>query len=335
MNTNGILALRFAVLLLVTFPGISAIGQTTAGEVVVRVDDTSGSHCIDATTEKVTVFVRRVFVEKSGNWFTEDKKAGVLVRSQITGDKTTNQSKEQVDVQVPSVSMVSIKTDPRGRVSLGLEYPVASGLALKQSDTLTKTMDLYVNLAKAKGRTTFGSILDLAGQALTQLPIPPNPYTQASSKFLKFANSAIDSSIKNDENDQIAHVGLQFNEGAETDLKKCESAGNERTGAIAVLRSVGVNGAQLIPVTNTESQFCFRYSSGSTYELLAAKKNGDGTCPSPQFFAGVSNDYVMLLISAQPIPKAGKSVVTPDVALNEARSRCELQKLPAAACGLP
>lgn len=303
------------------------------GDVVVRVDDTSGTHCIDATAEKVTLFVRRVFTEKNKGWFTEDNRAGVLVRSQLSADVSSGQSTQQATVQVPAVDMVSVKDDQKGRVSLALEYAVASGFVLKQKDTVTKDIELYVNLAKTKDKTTFGDVLELAGKALNQLPIPSNPYTQAGSKFLKFANDAVDSSISKTNDDQIAHIGLLFYEGSEPDIKKCESGGYERTGAIAVLRSVGVQGAQLIPMTNTDRDFCFRYSSGSTYELLAAKRNSDGNCPAPNAFSGVPNDYVMLLISAQPVPKA-KSVLTSKEALDEATSRCNSQHLSLAACGL-
>lgn len=87
-------------------------------------------------------------------------------------------------------------------------------------------------------------------------------------------------------------------------------------------------------MTDTEKHYCFRYSSGSTFELLAAPKKPDGSCPDPSAYSGVPNDYVMLLISAEPVPKAGKSVVSPDDAHKEAQARCDLQKLPQAACGL-
>ncbi len=321
--------------LLVSVLGTKGYAQT-AGQAVVRVDDTAGTHCIDASTERITIFVRRVFVEKEGNWFTADNKAGVLVQSQLAGETTNkNDEKQPADSQVPAVNMVSVKHDKKGRTSLALEYPVASGLALKQTDTVTRSVTLDIFLAKARGRNTFGSILDLAGQALNQVPIPPNPYTQTGGKFLKFANSAIDSSLKEGENDRIAHIGLQFNEGQQKDISACKSAGNERTGAIAVLRATGLRGATLIPVDDTERLYCFRYSSDSTFELLAAKKNPDGTCPSPQAFAGVSNDYVLLLLSAQPTATVGsKSVVTSDEALQEAKDRCKLQKLPTRACGI-
>ena len=191
------------------------------GDVVVRVDDTSGSHCIDADTEKITVFVRRVFTEKHSGLFTQDNKAGVLVRSQLVANSTDQNKAEPSNVQVPSVDMVSVKDDQKGRVSLALEYAIASDFVLSQGNNVTKTMDIYMNLAKSKGKSTFGEVLDLAGQALNQVSLPQNPYTQAGSKFLKFANSAIDTNIKADNDDQIAHIGLlQFKEGEESNLAK-------------------------------------------------------------------------------------------------------------------
>src|SRR5215475_7380638 len=63
----------FSCLFLLLLPNPRAHGQDATGEVIVRVDDTSGSHCIDADTEKITVFLRRVFTHKSRGLFTEDK----------------------------------------------------------------------------------------------------------------------------------------------------------------------------------------------------------------------------------------------------------------------
>lgn len=197
MKTIKKLSLPSGLLLLVGLMPATGFCQNTTGQVVVRVDDTSGTHCIDAETEKVTLFVRRVFVEKNAGWFTKDKQAGVLVRSQLTGITTTSEGSQQASVTVPAVDMMSVDEDQKGRVSLALEYAVASGFALKQNNTLTNTIDLYINMAKAKGKSTFGDVLDLAGKALSQVPIPPNPYTQIGSKILTFANNAVESGITN------------------------------------------------------------------------------------------------------------------------------------------
>lgn len=58
------------------------------GSVVVRIDDPSGTHCIDSTTEQITVYLGRAFVEKKSGTFTEDNKAGVLVRTSLAATDT-------------------------------------------------------------------------------------------------------------------------------------------------------------------------------------------------------------------------------------------------------
>lgn len=53
---------KLMVFLAVSFCAQTALAQ--GGAVIVRVDDPFGSHCIDATTEAITVHVRRVFTQK-------------------------------------------------------------------------------------------------------------------------------------------------------------------------------------------------------------------------------------------------------------------------------
>src|SRR5262249_27858682 len=144
-------------------------------------------------------------------------------------------------------------------------------------------------------------------------------------------------SIANDQDEQIAHIAMKFHDRKEDDVARCAAAGNERTGAIAVVRSSGAAGPDpLIPMTNTQQQYCFSYSSQSTYELLAAKRNPDGSCPAPPAFRGVSNDYVMLLISADTVAKPGKGGSFASAAgktRSESADRCRRFKLDAPACG--
>jgi hypothetical protein len=323
------------------FPGI----VFAQGAVVVRVNDPFGSHCIDATTDEVTIHFRRLFTEKTQGLFTEDRRAGVLVTAKVTGrgPNATN------DVQVPSVNLLSVEDEPRGRVSVPLEYQIASSFALHQDELVTTNIQLSISLAKTRGRNTFGEILDLAGKALAKLPIPPNPYVGAANKFLQFANDAINDTSNKQLNVPFAEVSLSFNKGQEPDLAKCKSAGNERTGAFAVLLARGAPNSELVPVTNTDQLYCFSYSSSNTYELLAANKSG-GVCPSNEnAYQAVNNDYVMFLISAHPrdlgtykgpATSKGPASKEPDKGLatwrqlEESRERCMVFGLPPQACGI-
>jgi hypothetical protein len=305
------------------------------GKVVVRVDDSSGSHCIDATAERITVFVRRVFVERRNGLFTQDNKAGVLVRTKLQA-RTTDENHGDASVQVPSVDLVSVKDDAFGRVSLALEYAVASDFELRQGDNLTTVMDVYLDLAKARGRNGFGDVLDLAGAALQQVTLPGNLFAQIGSKFLKFANEAVDTTIKAGTTEEIAHVSSSFKRGNEPNLDRCKAQGYERTGVIAALLSTGAAGQPLVPTTNTERDYCFRYSSDNTYELLAARRGAEGSCPAAPAFSAVMNDYVMLLLSAESSGKAGKGAPPPlgiEPVRSESARRCAELGLDKSACG--
>jgi hypothetical protein len=300
------------------------------GKVVVRVDDPVATHCIDATAEDVTIYVRRIFTEKQKNGiFTKENTAGVLVQATLNGDNNG----QQQTVKVPSVDLVSVADEKPGRISLPLEYQIASYFKLRQDTTITSDMNIAIQFAKTQGRNAFGDVLNLAGKALDKVSIPGNPYTQTASKFLQFANSAIDDTTSKKQSVPFANVALAFNKGPQPNIQACESAGKERTGAVAVLLSAGLPNSALVPMTNTDETYCFKYSSGSTYELLAAKKVG-GSCPKDAAaFSGVNNDYVMFLISASPTAKSAGGPELPEV--TESRNRCHNAGLPAEACGVP
>jgi len=300
------------------------------GKAIVRVEDPSGSHCIDAEKEDVTIHLRRIFIEKVKDFFTEDSRAGVLVTAKLTG-RTKGPS---VSVQTPSVTLVSIKDEKAGRISLPLEYEIASELSLKQDEIVTTNISLAISLAKREGETSFGKIVDVAGKALSKLPIPNNPYVDATNKFLNFANDAIGAATANGEEFPIAEIALSFQRGREMDLEKCRGAGHERTGVVAVLLSSGEKGGKLIPTVDTDRQYCFKYSSTNTYELLAAQRVG-GSCPSDAgAYSGVLNDYIMFFISANPNANGFSIQSQKQEALAESRRRCNSAKLEPQACGL-
>jgi hypothetical protein len=301
------------------------------GNVVVRIDDPFGSHCIDATKEQITVFLRRVFTEKKDGLFFDQNKAGVLVRTTVKGDDGAGNSPT---VQVPSVDIVSVKDEANGRVSLALEYPVAADLPLAQGNTVTQFLSLVVNQSKPKSKSAFGNVLEIAGGALGQSILPSNPYTIAANKLLKFANDTIDKSISADNQEEIAQIGLKFMRGSEPDLDKCSSSGNERTGALLALRSIGKSGAKLIPMTDTEKQYCFSYTSKNTYEATAAPRKPDGTCPDLAQYSGINNDYVMLLLSANIAQSAHLGASRGGQYAKEARDRCDKFKVSRFACGV-
>lgn len=301
------------------------------GSVVVRVEDPSGSHCIDATTEAITIHVRRIFIEKRQWLFTQDARAAVLVSAKLTGRGTG----PSVDLQIPSITILNITEEAPGRVSLPLEYQIASDLPLAQDRLITTDIELGMSLAKVRARNWFGELIELAGRTLGKLPVPNNPYVDVANKFLAFANDTIQTTVSSQLSTPFAQVSLAFNRGREPDIRRCASAGKERTGAIAVLLSTGLQGADLIPVVNTEQHYCFKYSSFNTYELLAAERTDDGSCPTDNSrYSGVNNDYAMFLISAQARRETAATPSELAKQIDESRERCLAFHLEPKACGV-
>jgi hypothetical protein len=279
----------------------------------------------------VTIHVRRVFLEKTAGLFTTDKKAGVIVNAKLNAQG----SGANASVEIPAVNLVTIADEPKGRVSVPLEYEIASYLSLRQASLTTTGIRLDIAFAKIRGKNTFGDVLDIAGKALNALPIPASPFADAASKVLKFANDAVDQATSNQQSVPFGTISLAFNRGPQPDIARCAADGKERTGAFALLLSGGLPGSQLVPVTNTEATYCFRYSSTNTYELLAAKKIS-GACPTADAaFSGVTNDYVMFLISAEPSSGANAGVSNFLARTKtESAKRCAAMRLRLAACGI-
>ena len=112
------------------------------GSFPVRIEDPAGSHCIDASSEEVTIHVRRIFTEKRSNLLWKDKTAGVVVSAKLTAAGSDSPQ----EVKVPSVNLVDISNDKAGRISLPLEYQIASYLKLKQTDSVTTDVNLSICL---------------------------------------------------------------------------------------------------------------------------------------------------------------------------------------------
>jgi hypothetical protein len=309
-------ALYLAPILLLLCPLLSS---QPSGKANVRLKDPSGAHCIDGSKEQVTLLIKRVWTEKTSGIFTEDNKAGVIVKT----DLDNGESK----AQIPSVSFASIADDRNGHVSLAFEYSVMKRFVIKQGDHQTSDVNLDVFLAKTRGRNTFGEIIDVAGKALAQLPVPANPYTTTATQFLKFANDSIDKATSDDIENQIAKINLHFSDREISDLGVCHSQGNEYTGGVAVLLSTGEDGATLIPIQDAEKNYCFSYSSQSIFGLTAVKMPQNHTCPTDATqYSEVPNDYILFLLNAETVvhPHAALSVVTrARVQHQESLKRCK------------
>lgn len=259
---------------------------------------TDDPYCINAKTDEVTVTLRRIITHKTGGLLTEDKKAGVTVIATLNADGSPQ-------AKTPSVNLISVEDAPKDQVILPLEYPVASLLALSQDGgkTFTKNMllDLYLN--RVRGKNTFGTVLDTAGNLLSKLSIPANPYSNAASEVLKFANDTITAQSKDSGGQLFASVTLQFNDRAVA-AAKCGDF--QSTGAIAVIAAAGRKDSVPLPLADLATKYCWRYVSANGYEVQAANRPAGGcTAVAAGDFKEVPNDYVMLVVSAATLTRLG------------------------------
>lgn len=254
--------------------------------------------------DEVTITLRRIVTQKYGGFFTQDNKAGVTVLATLNSTTDANP-------KIPCVNQVDVQKEKNGQVSSALEYPVADLLVLSQGNALTKNIQLDLFMAKTRGKNTFGTILDVAGQVLSKLPIPANPYTTAANKFLQFANQSIQSQTGPQAAMQFASLTLAFDDQDQNDVNACLRDGFQPTGALAVFRDTGAANTQLLPITNLDQQYCFRYTSQFTYELQSAPKPTSGCSGVPDnAWREIPNDYVMVIVNAQRPPASSNKTLS-------------------------
>lgn len=279
---------------LVVLSGVIARAQ---GGKIIRIPTPINARCINSKTDEVTISLRRIITQKTGGFFTQDNKAGITVMAILNADGTS-------PAKTPSVNLVDIRTEPKGQVSLPLEYPIASQLALKQGNLITKNMQLDLYLNKIRGANTFGTVLTTAGDILGRLPIPANPYTTVTNQFLQFANQTIQNESKDSGAKLFASITLQFNNRDEPNIQNCLDNDHQPTGAIAVVSETGAHGPKPLPVANLNKNYCWRYTTDTNYEVQYVAKPTSGLCaslPASAPWAELPNDYVMLIVTAATV----------------------------------
>jgi hypothetical protein len=165
-------------------------------------------------------------------------------------------------------------------------------------------MQLKIYAEKPRDKNTFGTIVMDASSILKALPIPANPYLTVANTSLDFANKTIQDDASNSKNAVLfAAVTISFADRDYSDIATCESHNDSYTGAIAVVAATGATGSHLLTLGNLSQRYCWRYNSHNTYEVQYADKPASGCSGlSDSQWNEISNDYTMLLLSAENVP---------------------------------
>jgi hypothetical protein len=319
----------------------SAYSQTGGYSPPIRIATPITGRCINMKTDEVTVTLRRILTQKNGNFLFHDKTAGITVMSTLnaTSDETA---------KTPSVNQVDIQKEKTGQVSLALEYAIADLLLLNQDPKhVTKNIQLDLFMAKTVATGGFGTVIDIASQVFSKMPIPANPYTTTAGKFLQFANQTIQAQTGPKTAMQFASLTLPFNDRDE-DAAGCVRDGFQPTGAVAVFRDTGAANTPLLPTKDLNAKYCFRYTSQYTYELQFVSQPAGGCANIPEnAWHEVPNDYVMCILNAQKAPLTANKTLSGmsadekqqwnrqrQIDIDQSRALCKSMRLPARSCGV-
>lgn len=297
------LALCFLVIALVAADPLHA-ATSRDGSIIVRIPDGFESHCINANTDTISLHLRRVIIQKDVGWFSEDKEVGLLLETTIYGmSNNTDQQRT-----FPRMFKSSVAEYDQGIVSLPIEQRLLHQFKLKRDKDIYNGIDLSFTVLKKKQKTNFGVALEQLVVITRQLPLPPNPYSQAFQFFSDYANRVVSESLNKDNNvdDQLkeGQFSLAFSVGG-------NCAGDfERTGTLAVVKaSEGSEDAGNIDINK---DYCWQAELKPVFELRFAKKPADGNCTNAIGFRKVRNSYYGFFLNAVEVGRAGLLAIPSD-----------------------
>jgi hypothetical protein len=321
--------ISLAVVCLVLSAGAVASAQNNGGNngyEIVRIPTATSPKCINSKTDEISLGVYRVIAEKEGGFLTSDNSAGVAVIATLNGNSIqatppagSNPTSQNVQASTPQVTVLKIAGEQNGQVFIPLEQSIASRFLLSQSNGVTKSettsMQLSLWLEKVRAGNTFGTIVTDASSIIGSLPIPANPYLSATDTFLNFATKSIQDDASDSKNATlIATMNIPFADHDVPTTQSCIDQQGSYTGAIAVVDATGVSGPHFLTLGNLDQRFCWRYSTANTFEIQYANQPSGGcttNIPDSQWNEP-SNDYTMLLLTAETVPSS-----TPANAVNK------------------
>lgn len=264
------------------------------GEIIVRVEDGSTSRCINASTDRITMNLRRLVIDKDVGIFTEDKLAGVLISTIISGDEITGIPRK---VSFPRMYTVTVAPYAAGYVSLPVEEKLFSRFALTNDGNSYDTAELEFSIIFKRDKTPFGIALSALEDISKTLPTPINPFSESFKYFAQYANKVVDGSLSKEHN-----VAASSREGKI--IMTFSSTGTctgdqEKTGTLAVVK--GAAGKESDGYVDIKKQYCWTAELKPVYTLKFAPPKGTGCKDiASDAFKRVSNPYVAFYLNAEP-----------------------------------
>jgi hypothetical protein len=272
-----------------------------SGWVPIRVTDNATSHCINRSTEAVSIDLKRVITDKESGWFKEGKRVDLVADVSLTG-RTNGNTKS---VALPRAYSDSLEGFPGGRFSVGDEENLVSEYPLTDGTEKLTNIHIDVSVANEIENTALTDVLLGIADSVPKLPMPAQALTALDAADSITSN--ILSRVKQDSNSEgnfAKQAALQFNF---SENGTCSGTDDEYTGTKALLRSGdGTEDQGVVPIDKATA-YCYRSVTDQVYGLTFAAKQSDGTCPAnAKAYVDVGNPYILFYVNADPVSRSGR-----------------------------
>ena len=285
------------------------------GAVIVRVDEGSPSHCVNRSTDTIYLTVRRLVTVKHAGLFTEDKAAGIVIDTTISGKLSDQETKS---VTFPLMKEVNVEDYSKGHgISVPIEYPLARGFDLKTNSAQYIGLELDFAVIPKKKRNHWGNALDALANLSKHVSLPSFPFSEGFKWFAEYANNAVDQSLKQE--DSLVKMGaitMNFSSDGKGPAPGQCFGDFEATGTKAVIQASDETGDGVVDI-NVIDAYQFNVVLTPAFVLKVCKKDGSKPCSN---FVDVKNDYIGFYLNA--VPESGSLVQASSKFRKEAVARC-------------
>lgn len=320
----------FAILLVffaITSTAASASGSNPQGSVIVRIDDGAGNGRCIGSSDRLTVTLRRVILEKNSHWLglIEDKELGVTLTTTVNGTSSE-------DVKTASFAKVvkeQVEQFSSGQISLAQEQSLLNKFALINGQSSFSVIDLEVGIVKTSGKSTGAKILLGAVGATKNLSLPVNPFASAYGVATTYVTSVFEPLLDQAAEDKEAvshHIVMNIN------AANC-AGDDEKTGTKAIVDAAKDSSQPGYINTEKINSYCFKAELKPAFVLKFSPLPNNGSCDQASDFTELRNSYLAFYVNALPqeIPATPHGIgVNPGVLRNKGFPSGDLSNNPKA-----
>lgn len=313
----------------IALPGISVAVELRVpeGAIIVRIpDDKQKDKCINATTDRISLHLRRFVINKDISWFKQDKEAGLVSHTIITGKDKAEKEKK---ISYPRMFTTNVEQFEAGSVSIPIEQRFFHLYKLKTKEWQFTSVDLKFTIIKKKKRGKFGVALHGLAQITKKLPPPINPFSEAFQFFADYADSVVAESLN-----EANNVGGTTNEGTMAfafSLDGTCSGDLETTGTKVAVKAAA--GSEEDGFADIRKDYCWKAQLLPTFEVYFASKPSSGDCSSVTGYKKLRNPYYGFFLNKFTPSADAKSIgAVSREDIKAALGRCEQHGIDGASC---